>query len=544
MNINRTRNKKQGKAFKCYSASEVTPNQVRNSACKMIRTLVQLMRTLDKMPEERTILMKLLYYEDVTPVDYEPPFFRGCMEDEAQNSWTKNPLRMEVGNVNSKHFVLALKVKSVLDPCGDENDDIQDEEVSLGVDSVQRDESSDSDSEVSESQEEEFIVAPVDTQRPEEENSVVDEDNTEDHMEDEQQLESVKNWINNLHLDTIALTDVLSNFPDISVEGVLSSSGKDDYIINKQKKSDYEFPVKEEMDGQVHIVQKFPKVEDHMYMKSLQLISEQVSVVFLSFVPCSSNDVCVGCKTSEEAGLTSKRVIRSNLTEKELQEVKRVLTNDPMDMDTNEPHNKTNHPEMQRPGSNLRDISTFGALHSFGSDLTRMRGRSDMNQSEQTISKNRDNGNSPISMAQPIASRESTVPGCDHDRVNRNLDEIDHICSRPSQDKRGRKTSTVCQGAYPSEREAPQISGSLKGMQECNVRAISQAHGLVQKAQKLVDEARTNGSRGASHYAAAKYLNLVVNSTKLWVKLNHNSTSNSVFVFPKQLNCRKTTTAW
>lgn len=41
-----------------------------------------------------------------------------------------------------------VQVKSVLDPCGDENDDIEDEEVSLCVDSVQRDESSDSDTEV------------------------------------------------------------------------------------------------------------------------------------------------------------------------------------------------------------------------------------------------------------------------------------------------------------------------------------------------------------------------------------------------------------
>lgn len=45
------------------------------------------------------------------PADYEPPFFRGCTEEEAQNPWTKSPLKMEVGNVNSKHFVLALKVK-------------------------------------------------------------------------------------------------------------------------------------------------------------------------------------------------------------------------------------------------------------------------------------------------------------------------------------------------------------------------------------------------------------------------------------------------
>lgn len=86
---------------------------------------------------------------------------------------------MEVGNVNSKHFVLALKVekwisceymefrsvihiskpsyfvpflfkqvKSVLDPCEDENEGSQDDEVSLGAESLQRDGYSDSDSEV------------------------------------------------------------------------------------------------------------------------------------------------------------------------------------------------------------------------------------------------------------------------------------------------------------------------------------------------------------------------------------------------------------
>ncbi|KAE8719666.1 4-coumarate--CoA ligase-like 1-like [Hibiscus syriacus] len=440
MNINRTGNRKQGKAFKCNSTSEVTPNQM-SSACKMVRTLVQLMRTLDKMPKVRTILMKLLYYDDVTPVDYEPPFFRGCTEDEAKNSWTKNPLRMEVGNVNSKHFLLALKVKSVLDPSGDENDDIQDEEVSISVDSVQRDESSDSDSEVSDSQDE-FIVAPVDQQRPEEENSVVDEDNTEDPMENGQQLERVKNWINNLHLDTIALTDVLSIFPDISVdlteeimdklvkEGVLSSSGKDNYVINKQKKSEYEFPVKEEMDGQVYI----PKVEDHMYMKALY---HALPMTYVSAAKLQK-------KLDGQVNQNVIRKIINKMTRDGFVEAKGnrrlVLTNLHLflleqDMDINEPHNKTNHPEMHTPGSNLRDMSTFGALHSIGSDLTRMRGGSDMNQSEQTISKNRDNGNTPISMARPIASRESTV--------NRNCDEVDHVCSRASQDKRGRKASTV-----------------------------------------------------------------------------------------------------
>lgn len=41
-----------------------------------------------------------------------------------------------------------VQVKSVLDPCEDENDDIQNDEVSLGADSVERDEDSESDNEV------------------------------------------------------------------------------------------------------------------------------------------------------------------------------------------------------------------------------------------------------------------------------------------------------------------------------------------------------------------------------------------------------------
>ena len=42
-------------------------------------------------------------------------------------------------------------------------------------------------------------------------------DNTQDPVEDEQQLARVKEWINCCHVDTIDLTDVLSNFPDISM---------------------------------------------------------------------------------------------------------------------------------------------------------------------------------------------------------------------------------------------------------------------------------------------------------------------------------------
>uniref|UniRef100_A0A453L860 HORMA domain-containing protein n=1 Tax=Aegilops tauschii subsp. strangulata TaxID=200361 RepID=A0A453L860_AEGTS len=51
MNMSRTGSKKNSATFKS-NAAEVTPDQMRSSACKMIRTLVSLMRTLDQMPEE------------------------------------------------------------------------------------------------------------------------------------------------------------------------------------------------------------------------------------------------------------------------------------------------------------------------------------------------------------------------------------------------------------------------------------------------------------------------------------------------------------
>ncbi|XP_057484872.1 meiosis-specific protein ASY1-like [Actinidia eriantha] len=479
MKINRTGNKKQGGTFKCNSKTEVTPNQMRSSACKMVRTLIQLMRTLDRMPEERTILMKLLYYDDVTPADYEPPFFRSCTEQESHNSWTKNPLKMEVGNVNSKHFVLALKVKSVLDPCEDENDDIQEEDVSLGADSVRRDES-ESDSEGSHFQEGQYIVAPIDKGGDHEDGGMVGEDDTQDPAEDEQQLGRLKDWISCYHLDNIELADVLSNFPDISVvlieeimdklvkEGILSKAGTDNYTINKQKKSDYEFDaVKEEMGGQVVPDGKKAQQgmdENHMYMKALyhalpmnyvtvsklqsKLDGEVNQATVRKLIDKMTRDGFVEAKSNRRLG---KQVIHSDLTEKKLMEVKKTLDIDSMDVDTSESH-RSHRFESLKMGSNHNDMSTCGVLQSIGSDLTHTRGRSEAHQngsirSEQTAS--RTYGNTPIGRAEPVASRESFALGNENGRAKGNgnanhFNEFDMvICSRSSQDNRSRKASMV-----------------------------------------------------------------------------------------------------
>ncbi|PIN13999.1 HORMA domain [Handroanthus impetiginosus] len=471
MNINRSGTKKGG-TFKHNSTTEITPSQMRSSACKMVRTLIQLMRTLDKMPEERTVLMKLLYYDDVTPMDYEPPFFRGCTEEEAHNPWTRNPLKMEVGKVNSKHLVLALKVKSVLDPCEDENNDNQGDDVSLGADSLQKDEDSESDSEISNSDDDQYIVAPIVKHQSQEDKEATDEDDTQDPAEDEQQLGRVKDWINSYHLDTVELTDVLSNFPDISVlarEMFISKAAGESYVINKKKKFDYEFDaVKEEVDGQM--VVHDGKVEntsaDHMYMKALyhtlplnhitvaklqnKLDGEASLTTIRKLVDKMTRDGFLEAGSNRRLG---KRVIHSDLTKKKLVEVKKLLNIDAMDLDMKEPGNKSNNPELETAGNKHKDISTCGGLHSIGSDITRTRGRSDAlindsTRTEQGVYRKGEHGvNTPTSRVEPAASRESFVPGADNGRTNGNInqgDEMDIVIeSRSTQDKRLRKASTV-----------------------------------------------------------------------------------------------------
>ncbi|KAL1565286.1 Meiosis-specific protein asy1 [Salvia divinorum] len=478
MNINRSGTKKGG-IFKHNSTTEITPSQMRSSACKMVRTLIQLMRTLDKMPEERTVLMKLLYYDDVTPMDYEPPFFRGCTDEEPHNRWNKDPLKMEVGRVNSKHLVLNLKVKSVLDPCEDENNDYQDDEISLEAEaeSLQIDEDSESNSEMSNSDgDDQYIVAPVEKKQFQEDNAAVDEDNTQDPAEDEHQLERVKEWIGSYHLETVDLTDVLSNFPDISVvliedimdklvkENVVTKAAGDSYVINKKKNFGYEFDVVKE-EGDVQVLGHDGKTGrvDHMYMKALyhtlpmryitvaklqnKLEGEASQGTVRKLLDKMAKDGYVEATTSNRR--LGKRVIQSDLTIKKLIEVKKILNFDAMDVDNEGAGDKsTNNQETgTAAGNKYKDLSTCGGLHSIGSDITRTRGRSDANMNDSTRTENGlgrkmgRSGSTPTSRAEPAASRESFVPGADEGRGGDDMDLV--MESKSTQDKRFRKTSTV-----------------------------------------------------------------------------------------------------
>uniref|UniRef100_A0ACD5ZJC2 Uncharacterized protein n=1 Tax=Avena sativa TaxID=4498 RepID=A0ACD5ZJC2_AVESA len=457
MNLSRTGSKKNSATFKS-NAAEVTPDQMRSSACKMIRTLVSLMRTLDQMPDERTILMKLLYYDDVTPDDYEPPFFKGCADNEAINIWNKNPLKMEIGSVNSKHLVLALK--SVLDPCEANNDKSEDDNMSLAHESDQDDDFSDT--EVRPSEVDRYVVAPNDGNCKGQSGSVSEED-TQDPAHEEEITAQLRQWICSTDISTLNASDVLSNFPDISMEmvedilekllkdGLLSRASKDSYAVNKITDPRTPHIKKEATVLNVSPTEGTKSNNgDVMYMKALYhaLPMDYVTIVKLQgkldgeanqntvrkLIDKMVQDGYVKNSGNRRLG---KAVIHSEATNKKLLEIKKILEIDigdeEMAIDTKPGPGEFDHRDHPMTDQEMKDGSTNGCFHSVGSDLTRTR---EIPEIEQNMSVQKDPSRTPTSMREPATSLESGVLG---QRIRKSLASGDTECTQ--QGKRTRKAS-------------------------------------------------------------------------------------------------------
>ncbi|KAH9303290.1 hypothetical protein KI387_014873, partial [Taxus chinensis] len=416
MNINRSGNKRQGTTFKSDSV-DLTPNQMRSSACKMVRTLVQLMRTLDSMPEERTILMKLFYYDEVTPADYEPPFFRCCGEEDI-NSWTRTPLKMKIGDVNSKHFMIALKVKSILDPCEDENEEGDDVSMDGSSEKKKDDDAfeSSTDSEISEEKSpgKDYDLVATETEKLKialpEDNQMEDSDaDTEDCEQETQNMARVKDWILSRHVDTLDLSDVLSNFPDISVvsteeimqklmkQGMVKELRRDVYRVIKLKENGPEITSKEDPYRLVETEKEDPYClveaeikkpvgfadDERMYMKALYhvLLMDHVTVPKLQdkldgqvnqatvrkFIDKMMSDGYIDGKAPSNRRL-GKRVIKSEMTAKKLLVLKTAFEiKQPLEMQGQAAFVKPIFPENPTVD---KDSSTFARFHSMGSDAT------------------------------------------------------------------------------------------------------------------------------------------------------------------------------
>ncbi|GAX82615.1 hypothetical protein CEUSTIGMA_g10041.t1 [Chlamydomonas eustigma] len=131
--------------------NKVTVNNVRYQVTRLMRMLVQLCKTLEKVPSERYLFCRLVYHDN-TPDDYEPQYFRSMDSSSELGHFAKKPFTMNVGAISTEHHQVGLRLKSILDACDVEEGeaDAVEEEASVegpsetedeGQDNCQEDES-------------------------------------------------------------------------------------------------------------------------------------------------------------------------------------------------------------------------------------------------------------------------------------------------------------------------------------------------------------------------------------------------------------------
>ncbi|NWI90336.1 HORM2 protein, partial [Pitta sordida] len=75
----------------------------------LLQNLYLLMQNLGPLPNDITLTMKLLYYKDVTPKDYQPPGFK---EDSSTGDlfFDGDPVSLRVGSVSTDFHLMKVKV--------------------------------------------------------------------------------------------------------------------------------------------------------------------------------------------------------------------------------------------------------------------------------------------------------------------------------------------------------------------------------------------------------------------------------------------------
>ncbi|KAI8476116.1 MAG: HORMA domain-containing protein [Monoraphidium minutum] len=92
----------------------ISIKHVKNQIFRLMRTLVELCGTLEEVPEERHIFMRLTYHDNV-PDDYEPPLFAAANEEQANGTFPAQPFSMKAGGLSTEHHRVSVRVKSLLD---------------------------------------------------------------------------------------------------------------------------------------------------------------------------------------------------------------------------------------------------------------------------------------------------------------------------------------------------------------------------------------------------------------------------------------------
>jgi len=89
-------------------SSASTASQTRKATISLLRNLVLRIRMLSPLPDDVSVMMKLFYYDEVTPEDYEPPGFTAAETDFIRLEG--NPQKFRFHTVSTAFHSLQLRV--------------------------------------------------------------------------------------------------------------------------------------------------------------------------------------------------------------------------------------------------------------------------------------------------------------------------------------------------------------------------------------------------------------------------------------------------
>lgn len=92
----------------------MTREQIQHAWCQIVRTLITLSHTLPPLPTERHIGMRIYYYDDITPPDYNPPGFVNADNVPAFQFVTDSECINIGGALKTKFHSLTLKLDTAV----------------------------------------------------------------------------------------------------------------------------------------------------------------------------------------------------------------------------------------------------------------------------------------------------------------------------------------------------------------------------------------------------------------------------------------------
>ncbi|KAJ3069969.1 HORMA domain-containing protein 1, partial [Quaeritorhiza haematococci] len=107
-----------------------TKRQIMKATSEMLRRLLMLTQTLKPLPDNANITMKLFYYDDVTPPDYEPPLFMAG-DNSKLFYFDQEPQRIKIGELQTPYHAVNLNVQTAVESIDPTEDDIMNAQPTL-----------------------------------------------------------------------------------------------------------------------------------------------------------------------------------------------------------------------------------------------------------------------------------------------------------------------------------------------------------------------------------------------------------------------------